>query len=281
MTKEVAHTVFCVIPVHNRREITRQCVEYLSEQDYPALHIVIVDDGSTDGTEEYLAQCDLPNITVLKGDGNLWWGGAMRMGMGFVAGLAHDTDYLLMLNDDVRIEANFISSLVSVSVAFGDAVVGAEQRDEATGELLEYGYRIDFWGMRLIPLDNDENARVDALSGRGVLFPYRAIVHAGRLNTKLFPHYLADLEYTSRVREKGWELKVSRNGVVFTAKESSDKIVRESSWFVRRLSWRSKDCLVQKILFFSLRGPRLLRFLALPRFVLVNSWRFFKSFSTP
>jgi GT2 family glycosyltransferase len=276
MTEVGKQTVYCVIPVHNRKEITRQCMEYLIEQDYPEVHIVVVDDGSTDGTGEYLAQCGLPNLTVLQGDGNLWWGGAMRMGMAFVAGLAQSTDYLLMLNDDVRIDTHFISFLVNTSMDREGAVVGAEQRDEATGEPLEYGYRIDFWGMRFIPLDSAGDARVDALPGRGVLFPYKAVARAGSLNTKLFPHYLTDLEYTSRVREKGWKLVVSRDGAVFTAKESSDKVVRESGWLIRRLSWRSKDSVIQKILFFSLRGPWLLRFLALPRFILVNSLRLLK-----
>ena len=276
MSGVVSPTVFCVIPVHNRKEITRQCMEYLIEQDYPAVHIVVVDDGSTDGTGEYLAQCGLPNLTVLQGDGNLWWGGAMRMGMEFVSDLAQETDYLLMLNDDVRIETNFISSLLNESVARGRAVVGAQQRDEATGEPLEYGYRIDFWGMLFVPLENAESARVDALPGRGVLFPYRAIAQSGNLYTRLFPHYLTDLEYTSRVRERGWELVVSHSGAVYTAKESSDKAVQESGWFLRRLSWRSKDSIVQRLIFFSVRGPWFLRLFALPRFIFVNSLRLLK-----
>jgi len=129
--------VFCVIPVHNRLELTKQCLKYLEDQDYPALHIVIVDDGSTDGTREHLAQFSKGNISVLRGDGSLWWGGAMRKGMEFVAALAGDRDYLLMLNDDVRIERNYVSALVRDSSARGGAVVGSAQYDEATGELID------------------------------------------------------------------------------------------------------------------------------------------------
>ncbi|MBA3031360.1 MAG: glycosyltransferase family 2 protein [Desulfobacteraceae bacterium] len=270
MTEMVTPNVFCVIPVHNRIAITRQCIEYLAKQDYPAIQIIVVDDGSTDGTGEYLTQCELPNLTVLKGDGNLWWGGAMHMGIKLVADLAQDTDYLLMLNDDVRIETNFTSSLVNASAALGGAVVGAQQRDEATREPIGYGYRIDFWGMRFIPLDSNDDTMVDALPGRGVLFPYRAVASVGNLNKNLFPHYLADLEYTSRVREKGWQLVVSKNVAIFTSQESSDKVFSENGWFIRYLSWKSKDCIIVKFLFFSLRGPWPLRILALPRFILVN-----------
>jgi len=265
--------VFCVIPVHNRLELTKQCLKYLADQDYPALHLVIVAGGSTDGTRERLAQFSKGNISVLRGDGSLWWGGAMRKGMEFVAALAGDRDYLLMLNDDVRIERNYVSALVRDSSARGGAVVGSAQYDEATGELTDCGYRVDFWGMRFVPLECASAERIDALPGRGVLFPYAAVRCAGNLSTKLFPHYLTDLEYSCRVREKGWELIVSRDAAVFTSSERSDKKVLASGWVMWRLSWRSRYSLIQRLLFFSLRGPWLLRLVALPRYFLVGGWR--------
>ncbi len=76
--------VFCVIPVHNRLELTKQCLKYLEDQDYPALHIVIVDDGSTDGTREHLAQFSTWHSflkeTFLSSGGTAACGGAVRCG---------------------------------------------------------------------------------------------------------------------------------------------------------------------------------------------------------
>ena len=201
--------VFCIIPVRNRKEITKRCLEYLDDQEYPALHIIIVDDGSTDGTGEYLAQCMRPNLTVLKGDGNLWWGGAMHRGMKFVSGLANDRDYILMLNDDVRIEKNYVSILVNESMKNVGSVVGSVNRDESTGYINDCGYRIDYWGMRILLLHGIAGEIVDAISGRGVLLPYAAVRSVGIIRSKTFPHYLADLDYTYRIRESGWNLIVT------------------------------------------------------------------------
>ena len=47
-------TVFVIIPVFNRLALTETCVRCLSAQTYPALRIIVVDGGSTDGTPEQI-----------------------------------------------------------------------------------------------------------------------------------------------------------------------------------------------------------------------------------
>lgn len=264
---EVTPTVYCVVPVYNRLEITKRFLEYINEQDYPAVRVIIVDDGSTDGTGEYLAQASQANLIVLSGDGNLWWSGAMHLGMSYVMEVAKRSDYLLMINNDVRIERDYISTLVRESVANGAAVVGSSQRDEVSGALLGSGFHIDFWAMRFVPVDcEDQNIIVDALPGRGVLFPMCAVFRAGNVNAKLFPHYLADIEYSTRVAESGWKILVSKTANVFSSSEPSDMQVRDKGIFSNYFSFRSRNNLLHRILFFSVRGPLLLRILAIPRY---------------
>jgi GT2 family glycosyltransferase len=270
-------TVYCVIPVHNRLEITKRCLGYLCAQDYTAVKIIIVDDGSKDGTGEYLAQCGLSNLTVLTGDGNLWWGGAMHMGIDHVTKVAGEDDYLLMLNDDVRVEANYVSTLVSESIAHGGAVMGSPQRNEVTGELLDCGYRIDYWGMRMLPVKTqDQTASVDALPGRGALFPMRAVLDAGNINIKVFPHYLGDLEYSARIREMGWSVIISKTADVYSSSENSDENIRSKGVAKEYLSFRSKNNLLQRLWFFSVRGPLWLRVWVVPRYVVVGGLRLFR-----
>ena len=61
-----------VAPVHNRRDITLQCLRSLARinKDGLDVHIIIVDDGSTDGTSEAIAK-QFPDVEIVKGDGNL------------------------------------------------------------------------------------------------------------------------------------------------------------------------------------------------------------------
>ena len=68
-----------VIPVHNRREFTRQCLACLAVQTYRNVQTIVVDDGSTDGTDIMISQ-EFPDVVVMRGDGNLWWTEATNWG---------------------------------------------------------------------------------------------------------------------------------------------------------------------------------------------------------
>jgi len=265
---DVIPIVYCVAPVHNRLETTKHFLEYINEQDYPAVRVIIVNDGSSDGTQEYLAQASRPNLTVLEGDGNLWWGGAMHLGMSYVMGIAQASDYLLMMNDDVRIGRNYISALVKESVSNAKVVVGSSQYDDRSGSRLSSGWHVDYWSLCLTDW-KDQKASLDALPGRGVLFPMHAVFRVGNVNARLFPHYFGDIEYTARVSESGWKLLVSKEATVFTSSSSErDVKFREMGIFARYFSFKSRRNLIHKFLFFSVRGPLLLRIFVIPRFPL-------------
>jgi GT2 family glycosyltransferase len=194
-------------------------------------------------------------------------------------GIAKGSDYLLMINNDVRIEQNYISTLVKESVANEAAVIGSSQRDDVSGALLNRGWLVDFWAMRFIPVGLEEqNITVDALPGRGVLFPMRAVFQAGNVNAKLFPHYLADLEYTTRVSESGWKILVSKAANVFSSSEPSDAQIRAGGIFSEYFSFRSRNNLLQRILFYSVRGPLFLRILAVPRYPLARIAKYIRRF---
>jgi N-acetylglucosaminyl-diphospho-decaprenol L-rhamnosyltransferase len=262
-------SVYCVIPVHNRRETTIRCIEQLRSQRFESLFVVIIDDGSTDGTWEAIQAMTLEKLHVIRGDGSLWWGGAMSLGLDYVDKVSNDTDYILMLNDDVDIDSHFVSNMVSEILTIGsNHILGASQVELSTGKELNKGYKIDFWRVDCSPIPDYSHEAPDALPARGLLIPCYVNTLIGGVNAVVFPHAFSDLEYTCRAREYGMTLSVSETAKVFTALDLDNEVMSPQSLFARIFSSKAKNNFRDGFLFFCLRGPLYHRLTAPLRFVL-------------
>ena len=97
----------------NRKEKTLVCLNSFFEADMPKgyeFDIYLVDDGSTDGTSEAVKE-NYPNIEIIKGNGNLYWAGGMRLAW-TTALERKDYDAFLLLNDDVILFDDFLDNLI-------------------------------------------------------------------------------------------------------------------------------------------------------------------------
>lgn len=88
-----------VIAVHNRLELTKRCISGIRKATAKrSVWFVVVDDGSSDGTREWLQQ--EPNVEVLTSDGNLWFGGATNLALQHILSDCDRFEYVLILNND-------------------------------------------------------------------------------------------------------------------------------------------------------------------------------------
>lgn len=206
--------VYVVIPVYNRLQFTVACLKCLRAQTYQPIHLIVVDGGSTDGTVQVL-QREHPDVTVLKGQGELWWGEAMRVGVEYVLSHSkHDDDMVLMMNNDTQVDPAYVETLVRVSrkeeAAVGSVIVDSQD----PSRILDAGEFID-WRTYSFPVKTHIEPgetfcdRVDVLPGRGTLVPLRMIRTAGNVDDQVFPHYIADYEFFLRLRRHGHRLGVS------------------------------------------------------------------------
>jgi GT2 family glycosyltransferase len=90
------HTIGVVVLTHNRVHLLRKCIENVLAVASPATReIVIWNNGSTDGTREFLDTLDDPRILVVHHDSNIGQNGYAR------AFARVSSDYLVELDDDV------------------------------------------------------------------------------------------------------------------------------------------------------------------------------------
>ena len=128
--------IFTIIPVYNRKNITLQFLNDLNNQTYTNFKIIVFDDGSTDGTSEAI-QKEFPNIRILRGDGNYWWTKSINASLRFA--INHSADYVLLLNDDIRLANNLIETFVNNAKIKPNAIFGAANYDLSTNTLLFAG----------------------------------------------------------------------------------------------------------------------------------------------
>jgi GT2 family glycosyltransferase len=123
-SKDKPIRVAAVVPVHNRRDITLQCLRSLARIDKSGLdfRVFIVDDGSTDGTSDAIRE-QFPETEIVEGTGNLHY--AAGTNAGIVAARSWDPDFYLLMNDDAVFHEQFLRRLVATALDKGRSVVGA------------------------------------------------------------------------------------------------------------------------------------------------------------
>ncbi len=222
-------------PVHNRRELTLLCLRSLARinKERFDIRIVIVDDGSTDGTSEAIER-DFPSVEVVKADGSLWFTEGTNVGVRRL--LEDNPDYVLMINDDQVFDENFLETMVETAEKYPRSIVGSLLLLwDAPHKLFQVAPVWDTWqgGWQLwehqtvwtIP---KKPWQVDIIVGNCVLVPVEAIREAGLMNSKRYPNF-GDAEYTPRLKRKGWKLLIEPRARVFCQPNTIPKRVTNMS----------------------------------------------------
>ena len=158
------NSVFIIIPVHNRKATTLTCLERLQQNGELARYsVVVVDDGSEDGTADAIAT-DYPEVTVLQGDGNLWWTGAITKGMEYA--YEQGANFFIWLNDDTLPEPATIATLVEACQQQPQTLVAAQCLSNTEPHIPSYGgQQRHFLALKPSHAAPYETLQCDALDG--------------------------------------------------------------------------------------------------------------------
>jgi GT2 family glycosyltransferase len=228
-------SLYIVIPVYNRKEFTRDCLVSLQKQAVEH-QVVVVDDGSTDGTGEMLAK-EFPAVMVLNGDGNLFWTAAINMGIRHA--LDAGASYVITLNNDTVASEDFLEKMMHWAVKVPNSLFGAFDIDIRTKKPY-YGGEIINWALcssryLLDELTEDQRVGIHKVSlfpGRGLLIPRNVFEKIGLFAEKELPHYLADYDFTQLARKKGFSIYCNYDAKLFTyPDEGGDRKFHEQKTF--------------------------------------------------
>lgn len=215
-----AKTIYVVIPVYNRKHFTKDCLISLRGQTYQNHKVIIVDDGSTDGTKEMLAQ-EFPEVIVLFGDGNLFWTKAINMGIR--KALDFGASYILTLNNDTVATPDFLEKMMYWSERAPDSLLGAFDLNFRTKKPY-YAGEIVNWPLAKSRMLLDELKdsdlygikEVSLFPARGLLIPRKVFETVGLYAEKELPHYMADYDFTLLAARNGFKVYCNYDAKLYT-----------------------------------------------------------------
>lgn len=228
--------IFIVTPVYNRKEFTRNYLEALAKQTEKDFKVIIVDDGSTDGTSEMIEKY-FPEVILLKEEGDLWWAEATNVGVRYA--MEQGTSYVMTLNDDTLPESDYIEKMVYWSKQKPNALLGAFACHAESNKAI-YGGEILNWKtgkyekiLDTIPKDKQNGLhKVNTFPGRGLLIPMDIFKKVGLYDSKNFPQTVADLDFTARVDNAGYEIFCNYDAKIKIYPDESGgvKLKKNKSW---------------------------------------------------
>ena len=210
--------VTVVIPNWNGRELLEVVLPGLAAQRYRDFRTLVVDNGSSDGSVEYLRET-WPDVDVLALPSNVGFAPAVNHGIA----ASRDSELVALLNNDMELEPDWLGALV--------AALDAEPRaGSATSKLIDFHDRrlLDGAGDELrwsgvcvrrgqgLPDDGsfDEPREVFSACAGAALYRRAAFDDVGVFDEDFFA-YLEDVDWGLRARLRGWGCRYAPDSVAY------------------------------------------------------------------
>lgn len=209
--------VSIIIVNWNGKNHLKNCLRSLAKLKYKKTEIIIVDNGSTDGSREYITT-RYPKIQLIKNSSNLGFSQANNQGIKKASG-----EYVLLLNNDTKVRNDFLATLVKKISS--DPLLGAVQPKilhwEKPGQLDSIGsflthtgflFHYGFEAMDSKILDKE----IELFSGKGscLLFKKKVLDKIGYFNEDFFA-YFEETDLCWRLWLAGYHLLYIPKAVIY------------------------------------------------------------------
>src|SRR5579875_3088579 len=208
-------SIAVVVVTYNRLNLLQECIKSLQSQTYKADKIIVINNGSTDGTTEWLqSQIDLEVVH----QNNL--GGAGGFCTGINHAFNHGYDYIWVMDDDVEPDIDCLETLVKAFVNYGDrydVLLSDRFYDEERRIRWKYGTEFNFKnpfksldagkGISATDYPNLRVLPIVAFPFEGPMFKRVVIEKVGSVERDFFIIH-DDTDYSVRVVNAGFKIGV-------------------------------------------------------------------------
>ena len=216
--------VSIIIPHWNGIETLSECLESLQKSSYPSYEVIVVDNYSTDGSQDWIKK-NHPNINLVENNNNYGYAGGCNRGADTALG-----DYLLFLNNDTTQSPDWLAPLVNLFEK--DSSIAAAQPkilNYYKNNIFDYaggsgGYMDIFCfpfarGRIFLTQEEDHQQYDDSrecfwASGTSIMVRKNLFLQAGKFDEVFFSH-MEEIDLCWRLQAMGYSIWVEPKSVVY------------------------------------------------------------------
>jgi GT2 family glycosyltransferase len=204
-------SVALIIPSYNNKNDLCECIESIKQSNYVNYKIIVIDDGSIDGTSETISE-KYPEVILLRGDGNLW--STASINWGIKKSIEIKCDCIIILDNDLVIAPDFIKVLVDSIIENGKSIIVPKVLQYFDKQRLECaGYYKRKLGLEVLgigegELDNGQYNQTKLIPCAETIMTVKTadFEDLGLQDEVNMPLYAADLDFTWRAHNKGYKI---------------------------------------------------------------------------
>jgi GT2 family glycosyltransferase len=218
-----------IVLVWNGRDFLEACLDAVLAQDYASFGVIVVDNGSTDGSPRLVAD-RYPNVALLNNDRNLGFAAGNNVGLQQLAGTPRDTrtDFAVLLNQDTVVHPGWLASMARAFATTKVGITGCKLLypngtiQHAGGYL--YGPRGETGHLGRQNGDKDASTPVDGpqdgltnvefVTGAALAISREALEKIGPLDEGFRPAYYEDVDWCYRARAAGYRVVYQPDAIV-------------------------------------------------------------------
>jgi len=229
-------TITVVLACHNRREKTLACLRAVAAQSLDAsvaCSVVLLDDGSTDGTVQAV-RGEFPAVRIIVGNGDLFWCRGMHVALREAT--RSRPDFLLWINDDTLLYDDALARMLATSDGLAQTGLVVGSTVDPTDGRPTYGGMVraghGSFSFTLLEPDAQRPLRCDTINGNCVLVPRLVYERIGNLDPR-FVHAMGDFDYGLRTRRHGFGVWICPGAIGSCARNALTRTWRDSSLGLR------------------------------------------------
>ena len=223
-----------VIVTHDNLDLNRLCLESLvARTEWPGYEVIVVDNGSADGTPEMLARFAAahPRVRVRALPENRGFPAAVNLALAGAAG-----DPVVLLNNDTVLTRGWLTGLrrhLAADPALG--LVGPVTNAIANEARIDAGYadvrQLPAWAAAWTRAHDGESFDISMLAFFCVAIRRRTLAEVGPLDERFGLGLFEDGDYNRRVRAAGWRVCCARDVFVHHWQNASFRRLGKDAYF--------------------------------------------------